>query len=872
MGCRSAEAANAQKQPRWLGLAIVCGLTLWLHGCAGDQSDAQDAARRETYALLYGAQNDSSRKTADLPRALAQIQRGLGQTRGDPLQYGLWLQPLWLYYLLNDEHARARDTLEEALPYLARGQAAPELIADMTVDLSYSLILLGEVAKAKEYLRQAIVLVSERTHGMLVATLYYNLGDAYRKTGERRVAQRYFEAAYEIFRRVGELSKANSADMKLGSLAREAGNQAVAVQRHERALAQFRRDHSYFELVTQIELARDHAAAGHFELAEQFAQRALDDPRALPEQRIDATVLLLRVMNDRRVVSKAAAADPERARTLVHGIESLLEGSSTRQKSEFARPTHQLQFQEQAIRHYALEGNLEEVERRGRRAIRIVQHVAAGLSDSNDDTRAWLGSAQPVLNEYVKALYKERPREVLPLLEAYYVAPVRTSGVVERALEHQAVARFEHWRTAQQNVINAAAAADRLQAIDDSSDRYRAARRTVEQQLHARDLARDAYLALPARRPDRPVPEVSAGARLQQPAVPSTDVVVRYFVQEQVSFGIVVARGEPRYFDLPPRSQVVKLTRRALEVLENPGDGRVDRAPLSALARLLPPQLFERDRGAKRLIVVADDVMQAVPFAAIDIAVPAQPYRPLAIDVEIVRTKSMRRYYASSTAIAQRASGAAADIVIFANPLTVARLPQLPDSTVEAAAVAKLFEHRVVKAYLGADATRGALLSPEAREARLLHIATHGHFSSAAPDLVGLATSITTVRGQPQQGFVGLADLFAEPFQSRLVVLSGCETTRGMDYSGWGVGSLADGFLTQGAGAVLGMGWSVSDAATAALMSAFYRGLSRSNGNASLALQAAQQEMRASERFSHPFYWAGAVLESTNRHIEQHVL
>ena len=871
MGCRSAEASNTDRKLRGLGLAIVCGLTLWVQGCAVDEAGAQDAARRETYALLYGAQNDNRRKSTDLPRALAQIQRGLGQTRGDPLQYGLWLQPLWLYYLLNDDHARARDILEEALPLLSKGQAAPELIADMTVDLSYSLILLGEVAKAKEYLRQAIVIASERTHGTLVATLYYNLGDAYRKTGERRVAQRYFEAAYEIFRSAGELTKASSADMKLGSLAREAGHQAAAVQRHERALAQFHRDHSYFELVTHIELARDHAAAGHFDLAEQFAQRALDDPRALPEQRIDAMILRLRVVNDRRAARTAAAADPERAQALVRGIESLLEGSSTRQKSEFARPTHQLQFQEQAIRHYALEANLEEVDTRGRRAIRIVQHVAAGLSDSNDDTLAWLGSAQPVLNEYVKALYKERPREVLPLLEAYYVAPVRTSGVVGRAFEHQAVARFELWRTAQQNVINAAATADRLQAIDDSSDRYLTARLKVDQQLHARDLARDAYLALPARRPVRPVPKVIAGAGMQPPSIPSTDVVVRYFVQEHVSFGIVVTRGEPRYFDLPPRSQVVKLTQRALAVLENPGDGRVDRAPLSALAKLLPLHLFELDRGATRLIVVVDDVMQAVPFAAIDMAAPAQPYRPLAIDFEIVRTKSLMRYYASSTAAEQRASGAV-DIVIFANPLTVARLPRLPDSVVEAAAVAKLFERRVVKAYVGADATRGALLSPEAREARLLHIATHAHFSSAAPDLVGLATSITTVRGQPQQGFVGLADLFAEPFKSRLVVLSGCETTRGVDYSGWGVGSLADGFLTQGAGAVLGMGWSVSDAATAALMSAFYRELFRSHGNASLALQAAQREMMASHRFSHPFYWAGAVLESTHRHIEQHVL
>jgi CHAT domain-containing protein len=55
-------------------------------------------------------------------------------------------------------------------------------------------------------------------------------------------------------------------------------------------------------------------------------------------------------------------------------------------------------------------------------------------------------------------------------------------------------------------------------------------------------------------------------------------------------------------------------------------------------------------------------------------------------------------------------------------------------------------------------------------------------------------------------------------------------------------------------------------------MGAFYRHLFRSNGNASAALRAARNELIASERFRHPYYWAGVVLESSNRSIDQHVL
>ena len=182
------------------------------------------------------------------------------------------------------------------------------------------------------------------------------------------------------------------------------------------------------------------------------------------------------------------------------------------------------------------------------------------------------------------------------------------------------------------------------------------------------------------------------------------------------------------------------------------------------------------------------------------------------------------------------------------------------------------FRKLAVKSYLGEEATNAALLSPEVRAAHILHIATHGYVSSSSPGLVGLATSATVVDGKPHAGFLGLTELFTEPFASRLVVISGCETMHGQDYAGWGVRSLADGFLTQGAGSVVGTLWSVSDDATAALMASFYRELSRNNGNSSLALLVARRELIESQRFNHPYYWAGVVLESANRSIDQHVL
>jgi CHAT domain-containing protein len=890
--------AYAGKRTHWGALLAACLLASCQQASEPTYEAAQQDARNEINSLLQRAQDEVGRRPTYLPQALARIQLGLEQTRQDPLQHGQWLYVEWFYHLLNDDHVRARDTLDEALRQLTAAGADVDLIANVTCSLSYSLIMLGEVARAKELLRRAIVLAGPSHNDVVLAELYYNLGDAYRKTGERLVARRYFEAAYELDKTAGDASKASMSELKLGSLARDAGEYAEAVARHERALAQFRRDRNYRELVTEIELALDHAALNDLDRAEQHAQRALRDDRALLEQRIDAHILLLRALNDRRTRGDSTQAIAARGGQLVTRIRSMLGASSSDRQAEFARPMHQLQFAEQAIRHYALERDLEQVASHGRSAIHLALSVAAGLRATNDDTLAWLTGAQPTLNEYVKALYELDTERVFPLLEAYYgrhmdPATLRHSGVIGRAYEAQAVELFEHYRAAERALIDATAEYERLRLYAKDAAQLAAMQRRLGQQSQFRDLARDGYLALYTAQPMAELPaRLDAVESYRAPPLPATDVFIRYFVQENVSFGVVLAGREIEYFDIPRRSQVLASLDNALAVLQSPSHRGSKHAPLSDLAKLLPLKFLARHPGATRLVIVPDDAVQRVPFAAIDLAPGSQPYAPLVSRFEIVRTKSASRYYApeQNSRRAADATLAAADIVVFGNPRLGAppaqglklrkapgpswndRLPTLPNTQKEAASIARAFSSRTVKTYLDLDATNDVLLSPGVRAAPVLHIATHGYFSAATPDIVGLATSPTRSEGRSQGGFLGLTELFTAPFASRLVVISGCETMRGRDYSGWGVQSLADGFLTQGAGSVLGTLWSISDDATAELMDAFYRELFRSDGNSSFALRAAQRELLASERFAHPYYWAGMVLESANIGVDRRVL
>lgn len=858
----------------WLvAWAYLIGAGLLLLGLQAGASDAsaQQEARRKTVELLRRSQNESGRRSFYLPQAYEQIQLGLAGSKADPLQHGQWLETLWEYHLLNDDHAQARQALERSLQFLTAAHADAALIDRITSNLSYSLILVGEVAKAKDLLRRAIVSASQHNNRILLAELYYGLGDAYRKTGERLVAQRYFEAAYELDLASGNAMKISISRLKLGSLARDRGEYRDAIDWHEQALQVFIDERNYRELVTYIELARDHAARGDLKLARSYAQLALDDPRGLPEQRIDASVLLLRIANDQRVRAVEPTKNAARASRLVRDIEALIDSSSARQKSELARPTHQLQFAEQAIRHYALNRDLTNVRMHGQAAIRLAHRVASDLHDTHDDALAWLTAAQPVLNEYVKAIYELDRPQVLPLLETYYaqqIAPaeLRHSGVVGRAYEAEAIEMFERYRAARRTLIDTNAALDRLHPDTTEPGRRQDAKSRLDQALRELDRARDAYLTMYRPAAVSTPPKTQATFRPQP--VPSPDVFIRYFIQESISFGIALAGSEIRYFDLPPRSTVQALVQRSLDMLSAPGREAQVETTLSALAQLLPRDFIRKHGGTKRLVIVPDDVMQPLPFSAIDFDNQPRSYAPLVARFEVVRARSLSNYYAQR-ATTSDASGKSADIVVFAAPLLEGQpldrvqprsaLSAIPNSLAEATSIATIFAPRVIT-YVGAKATSDVLLAPEVRAAKVLHIATHGYFSEATPDIVGLVTS---------GGFLGFTELFSTPFSAKLVIVSGCETMRGKDYTGWGVRSLADGFLSQGAGSVIGTLWSVSDAATAALMESFYRHLHRGAGS-SAALQAAQRELIASRRFSDPYYWAGVALASSNRGYDQH--
>lgn len=140
----------------------------------------------------------------------------------------------------------------------------------------------------------------------------------------------------------------------------------------------------------------------------------------------------------------------------------------------------------------------------------------------------------------------------------------------------------------------------------------------------------------------------------------------------------------------------------------------------------------------------------------------------------------------------------------------------------------------------------------------IVHLATHGQFSSRAEDTFILAWDSRINVKQ-------LGNLLRDNTQYRgrpieLLVLSACETASGDSRAALGLAGVA---VRAGARSTLATLWVVEDQSTAQVMGDFYRQLEQAkkiNTNKAEALRKAQLALKTSQQFGHPHYWAPFVL------------
>lgn len=217
---------------------------------------------------------------------------------------------------------------------------------------------------------------------------------------------------------------------------------------------------------------------------------------------------------------------------------------------------------------------------------------------------------------------------------------------------------------------------------------------------------------------------------------------------------------------------------------------------------------------------------------------------------------------ASSTPSAKDlVSRSRADLTRSIDEIGIGAIAQLPQSRDEADAIMKLVpkEERLVA--LGFDASRATAMNPDLSQYRIIHIATHGFANFKHPEFSGIVLSLIDEKGQPQDGYLRLHDIYSLNLPAELVVLSACQTGVGKQIKGEGLIALTRGFTYAGAARVIASLWKVDDEATRDLMEEFYKQMFTNKLKPAAALRKAQIKLYRQSRWHSPFYWAGFALQ-----------
>ena len=122
--------------------------------------------------------------------------------------------------------------------------------------------------------------------------------------------------------------------------------------------------------------------------------------------------------------------------------------------------------------------------------------------------------------------------------------------------------------------------------------------------------------------------------------------------------------------------------------------------------------------------------------------------------------------------------------------------------------------------------------------------------------------TLAQTAGDPNEdGLLEAREIINMDLRAELAVLSACQTARGWVGAGEGVIGMSWALFVAGVPTTVASQWKVDSASTTSLMIDFHRRLTARPTNAKAeALRQAALGLLRSERYRHPFYWAGFVM------------
>jgi CHAT domain-containing protein/tetratricopeptide (TPR) repeat protein len=775
-------------------------------------------------------------------------------------------------YALWSDHQRALEHFRQALPAQRRvGDRLRESLTLSNIGLVYSNT--GQHREALPFFEDALAAARTSGNRRVEARILVNQGGAFRELGEAASALASYEQALALQRaggdRLGESETLNA----IGVLLMRSGDEEKALEQYRRALT-----------LQQAVGSRRNQAATLNNIASVLVRRGVLDEaltgfteslslrRAVQDRRGEAESLfgIARVHRQRRQLPEALAA-AESALDIVESLRTKLVGLEMR-ASAFAT------------------------------SLDMYDLVAATLMD--------LHATSPDAGYAARAFHVTERARARALLDAL----VETQGGVRGGISGALRSRE---RDLQDRINSRAERQIQLLSGNHTPDEAERANREMAALLTDRRELDAEIRASSPRYAELTQPRPLDAETVRRQVLDDDTLLLEYALGAERSYLWVLSRGSMTTQVLPPRTEVEGAARAFYELLtarntELPDETPVARqrrvaaadAALDAAARALSAMLLgpiADQLGARRLLIVADGALQYVPFAALpDPAPGGAADDPLILRHEVVLSPSasavavlrserrdtaraakkvaiiadpvfsaddprVTRQAAGRTAAARQAAAppvtAAGDVLRSGADLGISSFRRLRFSREEAQTIASLTQAHERLQAVGFDASRATALTTDLTQFGIVHFSTHGLLNNTHPELSGLVLSLYDPRGQPQDGFLRLHDIYTLRLNADLVVLSACETALGREIRGEGLIGLARGFMYAGASRVVASLWNVEDQATAALMKEFYQGMLARGQSPAAALRAAQLSLWRGKRWRTPYYWGAFVLQ-----------
>lgn len=765
---------------------------------------------------------------------------------------------------------KALDTYGRAL---SLKRAARDLQGEATILDNVGVIFWksGDNRRALDYYTRALALRRKTGDRNGEAATLQNIGSAHWSANELQDALTYYDQALTLARAVGYRFIEASVLQNVGSVYIKSGESQKALDYLNQALALKRTiNDRWGEGVTLSLIGSTYLSQGHPAAALGFFDQALAQHRAVGDRVYEATTLL---------GAARAARDLGRLKESRASVEAALDiVESTR--SAFNSPDLRASFQASVQDYYDF-------------YIDLLMRLHRDAPSAGYDAAA------------LRASERARARGLLEML-AEARADIR-QGVDAKLLERE--------RSLQGQLRAGSERLTRLLGGKHSADQEVAARAEVESLL-ADDEAVESlirqtsprYAALTHPRP--------LTLREIQQSLDEETVLLEYSLGDERSYLWAVTPTSLSSFELPKRAEIEAAARQVYALLVTKSDGLHPEA-LRELSRTLLGPVADQ-LGRKRLLVVATGALQYVPFGALptpEVSPPkgsrgasvpgtgAGASQPIIGTHEVVslpsasvlsllgRDASARAAAPKKVAVfadpvfgkddprvrakaigeravvndsATRDAGPDAlpsDVVRSAGDLSLSGFERLAVSRREAELITRLVPAGQSLKALDFAASRATATGAELGRYQIVHFATHSLLDNLHPEFSGIVLSLVDERGEPQDGFLRLNEIYNLKLNADLVVLSACQTALGKDVRGEGLVGLTRGFMYAGAPRVVASLWKVSDAATAELMSRFYRHMLNGGMRPAAALRAAQESLRQERQWAAPYYWAGFVIQ-----------